>query len=316
MTADNNDIKLKKISEALQVLIDLEVPKALQNDRTALCLLALLDIKPNDKWADAKTPLVGITPMMEYSRNNYDKDYAPNTRETFRRFSMHQLVEAGIALYNPDKPDRPVNSPHTVYQISAAAFFLIKHFGTKAYAPLLTDFKAKIGSLAERYQQERNMAMVPVLIGTSREISLSPGDHSQLIKDIIEQFASRFLPGAVLLYVGDTGSKWGYFDKDTFEKIGLQADQHGKMPDVILYHPGKKWLVLAEAATSHGPVDSKRRIELVKLFPTKLSTIYLSAFPNKQTFTRFAPEVAWETEVWIADNPTHMIHFNGNKFLG
>jgi type II restriction enzyme len=313
---NKKDLKTQKISEAFQILIDLEVPKAQQNDRTALCLLALLDIKPDSKWADAKTPLVGITPIMEYAKDNYDKDYAPNTREHFRRYSMHQLVEAGIALYNPDKPDRPVNSPHAVYQISAAAFFLIKHFGTKAYTPLLADFKAKADSLAERYQQERTMAMVPVQITADKEISLSPGDHSQLIKDIIEQFASRFLPGALLLYVGDTGSKWGYFDKTTFEKIGLKADQHGKMPDVILYHPGKKWLLLAEAATSHGPVDSKRRIELEKLFPTKVTTIYLSAFPNKPTFTHFAPEIAWETEVWIADNPTHMIHFNGDKFLG
>ncbi|AEF85870.1 type II restriction enzyme BsuBI (Endonuclease BsuBI)(R.BsuBI) [Treponema primitia ZAS-2] len=126
--------------------------------------MALLDIKPESKWEDAKTPLIGITPIMDYAKNNYDKDYAPNSRETFRRFSMHQLVEAGIALYNPDKPDRPVNSPHAVYQISAAAVLLIKHFGTKAFAPLLTDFKAKVGSLAERYQQVRNMAMIPVQI--------------------------------------------------------------------------------------------------------------------------------------------------------
>jgi type II restriction enzyme len=305
-----------KIKDALSILIDMGVPKAQQNERTALCLLALLDMKPDTDWSDAKTPLVGITPMMEFARDNYQKDYAPNTRETFRRQSMHQLVEAGIALYNPDKQDRPVNSPHAVYQISAVAFFLAKHFGMDVYSTILEDFRKEIGTLAQRYQQMRDMTMIPVKLATNEEIKLSPGKHSSLIKEIIENFAPRFLPGAILLYVGDTGNKWGYFDKATFEKIGLQADEHGKMPDVMFYFEERQWLVNVESVTSHGPIDSKRQIELQKLFPTSLETVYISAFPNKQIFTHFAPEIAWETEVWIADNPTHMIHFNGDKFLG
>jgi type II restriction enzyme len=305
-----------KIKDALQILIDLGVPKSQQNERTALCLLALLDMKPETKRKGAKSPLVGITPMMQFSKENYGKNYAPNTRETFRRFSMHQLVEAGIALYNPDKPDRPVNSPHAVYQISAAALFLIKQYGLKTYQSSLEKFIAETGSLAEKYQQERKMLMVPVKVNKDENISLSPGKHSQLIKEIIEEFASRFLPGSTLLYVGDTGDKWGYFDKQIFEEIGLKIEEHGKMPDVIFYHPMKKWLVLVEAATSHGPVDNKRHLELEKLFPTKLKKIFISAFPNKQVFTRFSKDIAWETEVWISDNPTHMIHFNGNKFIG
>ncbi|GMO32595.1 MAG: BsuBI/PstI family type II restriction endonuclease [Termitinemataceae bacterium] len=310
-----------KINDALRILIDMGVPRAQQNERTALCLLALLDMKQSGKWEDAATPLVGITPMMEFARNNYQKDYAPNTRETFRRQSMHQLVEAGIALYNPDKPDRPVNSPNAVYQISAAAFFLAKHFGNDAYSTLLETFKTEIGSLAARYKQEREMTLLPVVLATGQNINLSPGDHSQLIKEIIESFAARFLPNATLLYVGETGNKWGYFDKETFEKIGLKADEHGKMPDVIFYFSDKEWLVLVESVTSHGPIDSKRQIELQKLFPVSqithpLEVVYISAFPNKQIFARFTSEIAWETEVWLADNPTHMIHFNGDKFLG
>jgi hypothetical protein len=305
-----------KIKEALQILIDLGVPHGQQNDRTALCLLALLDIRPKAEWHDAQSPLIGITPIMEFAKAHYKREYAPNTRETFRRFSMHQLVEAGIALYNPDKPDRPVNSPKAVYQISAAALFISKHYGMPVYQQLLEKFRTEIGSLAMRYQDEREMVMVPVSINSDSEIKLSPGEHSQLIKEIIEEFAPRFIPGAILLYVGDTGKKWGYFDSNTFRKIGLKADEHGKMPDVIFYQPSKKRLILAESVTSHGPVDSKRRIELEKLFPTDLTVIYLSAFPNKQVFTRYSQEIAWETEVWLSDNPTHMIHFNGDKFLG
>jgi type II restriction enzyme len=160
------------------------------------------------------------------------------------------------------------------------------------------------------------MQMIPVQINNNENISLSPGKHSKLIKDIIEEFASRFLAGSTLLYVGDTGKKWGYFDEKTFKNIGLTFDEHGKMPDVVFYNPSKKWLVLVESVTSHGPVDSKRQLELDKLFATNFKKIYVSAFPNKQTFTKYSQDIAWETEVWIADNATHMIHFNGDKFIG
>ena len=305
-----------KIKNAKQILIDLNVPKAQQNERTALCLLALLDMKPKSKWENAESPLVGITPMMQFAREHYQKDYAPNTRETFRRQSMHQLVEAGIALYNPDKPDRPVNSPHAVYQISAAALFLIKQYGTDTYQISLEKFRTETGSLTEKYQKERKMQMIPVQINKNEKISLSPGKHSQLIKEIIEEFAPRFLAGSTLLYVGDTGKKWGYFDEMIFKKLGLAFNEHGKMPDVVFYNPLKKWIVLVESVTSHGPVDSKRQLELDKLFNTNLKKIYVSAFPNKQIFTKYSPVIAWETEVWISDNATHMIHFNGDKFIG
>jgi type II restriction enzyme len=287
-----------KIKDALQILIDLGVPKGQQNERTALCLLALLDVKQKTKWKNAKTPLVGITPMMQYAKEHYDKNYAPNTRETFRRQSMHQLVEAGIALYNPDKPDRPVNSPHAVYQISAAALFLIKQYGTDTYQLSLEKFRSETGSLIEKYLQERKMKMIPVKINRDENITLSPGKHSQLIKEIIEEFAPRFLYSSILLYVGDTGNKWGYFDEETFEKIGLTFDEHGKMPDVIFYNSNKEWLILVESVTSHGPVDSKRKLELDKLFKTVLKKIYVSAFPNKQVFTKYSQDIAWETEVW------------------
>jgi hypothetical protein len=304
-----------KISEALKILTDLGVPKGQQNERTALCLLALIDIKENSNWEEAKNPLIGITPIMEFAKQFYQRNYAPNTRETFRRFSMHQLVEAGIALYNPDKPERPVNSPQTVYQISPLVRDIIKTFGTYDYDSAIEDFHEKIGFLAERYQWQRNMEMIPVNI-LGQRLQLTPGEHNQLIKDIIENFAPRFIPGSVLLYVGDTGNKWGYFDKETFEKIGLILDEHGKMPDCIFYLESRNWLILVESVTSHGPIDSKRKIELSKLFDTSLKNIYVTAFPNRQIFIRFTSEIAWETDVWLSDNPSHLIHFNGDKFLG
>lgn len=307
----------QKIQEAIDVLSLFGMPSAQQNERTAYCLLALLNLTPEKKWTDAENPLVGITPMMTFAKDHYNKEYAPNTRETFRRFSTHQMVQAGIALYNPDKPDRAVNSPNAVYQISPEALKVIKAYKTKAFNTLLEDFIKNQSTLSAQYAHEREMNMVPVKIRKNHRIQLSPGKHSELIRDIIEQMSPRFLKDSTLVYVGDTGEKWGYYDGKLAENLSFDLQQHGKMPDVILYIEDKKWLVLIESVISHGPVDSKRHIELENLFKNvQAAKIYISAFPDKKTFMHYAQEIAWETEAWIADSPTHMIHFNGDKFLG
>ncbi len=307
----------KRIVEAIDILGQFGLPCAQINERTAYCLLALLNITPDKAWGEAGSPLVGITPMMDFAREYYGKDYAPNTRETFRRFSMHQMVQAGIALYNPDMPDRPTNSPKAVYQISPAALDVIKTYGSRDWTGKLSAFKRMASTLTAQYAKERLMDMVKVKIRKDLQVSLSPGKHNELIRAIIEDMAPRFIPGSTLVYIGDTGEKWGFFDDALSARLGFSVEVHGKMPDVILWQEEKNWLVLVESVTSHGPVDSKRYIELSELFSSvHADKVFISAFPDKRTFARFASDVAWETEVWVSDNPTHMVHFNGDKFIG
>jgi BsuBI/PstI restriction endonuclease domain/BsuBI/PstI restriction endonuclease HTH domain len=306
-----------RIADALQVLGELGMPRAQQNDRSALCLLALLDLTQEKSWTAAQNPLVGITPMVEFARDHYGKQYAPNTRETFRRQTMHQLMAAGIALYNPDNPTRPVNSPKAVYQIEPETLKLLRTCGTSAWAKNLTAYLKKRKTLTARYARAREMRKLPVKLATGETMRLSPGDHSELIKAIIEEFAPRFVPGGVLIYAGDTGEKWGYFDKELLSRLGVQVDGHGKMPDIVLYYPELGWLLLVESVTSHGPVDGKRHDELARLFSgSKAGLVYVTAFPSRAVMTRYVGEIAWETEVWVADAPSHLIHFNGARFLG
>ncbi len=305
------------IEGALQILDTLGLPRRQRNERSALCLLALLNLTPKKTWAQAENPLIGITPMMEFSRKQYNKDYAPNTRETFRRQTIHQFVQAGIALYNPDRPDRPVNSPKAVYQISPETLELLKTFGTKKWETSLKNYLSTNKTLSQIYAKERVQKLIPVRIAPGKEIKISPGEHSELIKAIVEDFAPRFAPGAVLVYVGDTGEKWGYFDKKLLAKLGVTVDSHGKMPDVVLYYSEKDWLLLVESVTSHGPVNAKRHEELARLFAgATAGLVYVTAFPSRTVMTRYLAEIAWETEVWVADAPWHLIHFNGPRFLG
>ncbi len=305
------------VKAARQIIVALGLPRAQQNERSALCLLALLNLTPGKAWADAQNPLVGITPIMDWVREHYDKHYAPNSRETIRRQTMHQFCDAGLALYNPDKPERPVNSPKAVYQIEPAALALLRTFDTLAWHESLTDYLAMRETLVARYAMVREHNRIPLQIAPGKEITLSPGEHSELIRAVIEEFAPRFASDSVLIYVGDTGEKWGYFDAPLLANLGVEVDSHGKMPDVVLHFTQKNWLLLIEAVTSHGPVDGKRHAELATLFSGSIAgLVYVTAFPDRAVMGRYLKEIAWETEVWVADAPSHLIHFNGDRFLG
>ncbi|HAV4457315.1 TPA: restriction endonuclease [Acinetobacter baumannii] len=311
---NSRDIKLQ---QAYEILVQLGMPRQQLNERTALCLLCLLDMTPEKTWNQASNLLVGITPIMNWARTHYQREYAPNTRETFRRQSMHQFIEAGICLYNPDKPDRPVNSPKAVYQIEFNLLQVLQTYGTEQYEIMLKNYLQQRQSLAQMYAREREMNMIPLQLIDGQTILLSPGDHSQLIKDIITEFGARYVPRGVLVYAGDTGNKHGYFNIELLASLGVQLDNHGKLPDVIIYNSEKKWLFLIEAVTTHGPVDHKRYGELNSLFKScNAGLVFVSAFPDTKTYVKYSGVIAWETEVWIADNPSHMIHFNGSRFMG
>ncbi len=307
----------QKIDDALEILRAIEMPRGQLNERSALTLLALLDLKPAGNWNDLRRPLIGITPIMEFARQQYGREYAPNTHETFRRQTMHQFVEASVALYNPDDPNRPVNSPLACYQISEEAFRAIQTYRTDSWQRAIADYLDEIGSLAAKWEMQRNMQMIPVMLDEHTEIMLAPGEHSLLIEQIITGFAPRFAPGAEVIYVGDTGDKADYFQEHRLADLGVTLNPHGKMPDVNLYYTTNNWLLLVESVTSHGPVDPKRHNELAELFGgARASLVYVTAFPDRTVMARYLRAISWETEVWCADAPSHLIHFDGERFLG
>lgn len=309
--------KAQRLAEAESILTDLGMPRAQLNERSSLCLLALLNLSTEKTWEQAQSPLIGITPIMDWARDNFDKDYAPNTRETVRRQSMHQFIEAGICTYNPDNPQRPVNSPKAVYQIEPNLLPVLKSYGKDEFKKYLATYLKTRKTLIEQYAKAREMEMVPVQLPNGQNLLLSPGEHSELIRDIVLDFGARFAPGGELVYAGDTGNKHGFFNEELLSDLGMKLDNHGKLPDVVIFMRDKNWLLLIESVTSHGPVDGKRHAELAKLFNhCTAGLVYVSAFPTRKTFLKYLEVIAWESEVWIADAPTHLIHFNGVRFLG
>jgi adenine-specific DNA-methyltransferase len=307
----------KRIDEALGIVKDLGFPRAQHNERTALTLLSLLNLKPGMSWPEAESPLLGITPMMDFFRNYYGKDYKPNTRESVRKQSVHQLLAAALIVANPDDPDRPINSGKTVYQIEQGALELLRTFGTPEWEMNLRTYLSSVETLKKRYAQEREMRRIPVVVAPDKTITLSPGGQNILVEQIINEFASRFTPGGKVLYVGDTDSKFAYFDEEGLAELGVTLESHGKMPDVIIYYTQKDWLVLIEAVTSHGPIDGLRKDELKRLFYAyKEKLVFVTTFLSRDAMVEYLRDISWETEVWVAEAPTHLIHFNGERFLG
>jgi hypothetical protein len=260
---------------------------------------------------------MGITPMMDFFAEHYAKKYAPNTRETVRRQTVHQFVQAALIVPNPDKPSRPTNSPKAVYQIEASVLKLLREFGKPGWKTQLKKYLLTVETLKKRYARERDTRRIPVVLADGQEIRLSPGGQNVLVKKIIDDFCQFFTPGGQIIYVGDTQTKWAYFDTDALSEIGVEIEEHGKMPDVVVHHVEKDWLVLIEAVTSHGPVNPKRRRELKELFAgSKIGLVFVTAFLERRAMIKYLNDISWETEAWVAASPTHLIHFNGERFLG
>lgn len=305
------------IRQAREALSMLGFDRARSNERSALTLLGLLGLRPGDSWADASRGLHGVTPLMNWMAEHFNKHYAPNSRETVRRQTLHQFVDAALVVLNPDDPSRPVNSGKNVYQIDESAFALLRQFGTLQWDKNLPGYLERRPGQQAAYAAAREQAMIPVTLPDGAEIKLTPGGQNILIRNILEQFCPRWTPGGRVLYVGDAGKKNPVYDIEGFAQDGLVLDKHGKLPDLVVSLPSRDWLVLIEAANSHGPVDSKRHSELKALFSASLSgLVYVSCFTSRVEMRKYLADIAWETDVWCADNPTHLIHFNGERFLG
>ncbi|MBN3939477.1 MAG: Eco57I restriction-modification methylase domain-containing protein [Nostoc sp. NMS9] len=314
--SENNPLIIKtRIDEALQILIELGLPRAQLNERSALTLLALLDLKPTVPWEAATSPLMGITPMMEFMAQHYGKTYKPNTRETVRRQTVHQFLDSALIIVNPDAPERPVNSPKTVYQIEESALELLRTYGTTEWEKSIHTYLASVETLKQRYAQERELSRIPIVIEGEVK-TLSPGGQNILIEKIIKEFAERFTPGGKLIYIGDTDEKFAHFNEVALRDLGVTIDSHGKMPDVIIHHLENNWLVLIEAVTSHGPINPKRKKELEVIFANiKIPLVMVTTFLSRKAMVEYLAEIAWETDVWVAEDSTHLIHFNGEYLL-
>lgn len=306
-----------KIEQAQEILEVFGLPSAQQNEVSALTILALAQLSEKNTWKEASNPMLRVHDVLIEIKQRYGREYAENSRETIRRKVLHQFEQAGIVVRNTDDPTRPTNSGLNNYMLSEAALDVVRAYGSSKWKARVENFIEKQGKLLDVYQKAKEQTKIPLQVAEGVVYKLSPGKHNKLEVAIVEEFGPRFAPGAKLIYFGDTAKKTLILDEAVFKKLGLPVSAHGKFPDVILYDSKRKWLFLIEAVASHGPVSPKRHIELEKLFANcKAGKIYVTAFLDFATYKKYSNDIAWETEVWIAEMPSHMIHFNGDKFFG
>lgn len=308
---------MDKLEYAKSLLNQIGMPQKQQGVLCALALLAMAGLKRDSRWSDATNEWIRIHDIMRFIADNYDVIYAENSRETFRKQAMHPFRTAALIEDN----GMSTNSPNYRYRITNEFLNVIKEVTEDSLCAsepgmALTMFLSNHESLSQIYASKKKMQKMPVRIN-HQNFTFSPGKHNELQKAIIEEFAPRFAPNSECLYVGDTIQKDLVKNIEKLSELGFEITLHDKMPDVVLYRQDKDWIYFIESVTSVGPMDPKRIVEIEAMTRNvKSGKIYVTAFLDFSTFKKFSEQLAWETEVWIADMPDHMIHLNGDKFLG
>lgn len=303
---------MSKKEESKEILQAMEIPAKQQNDMCCFVLLAMAGIKEPDSWASATNEWIRIHDIIAYTKDNYGVVYAENSRETFRKQAMHHFRNAAFIEDN----GKATNSPNYRYRLTSEMLNLIQSYGGASWDSKKQAFMSEHESLISQYASKKTVQKMPVRINDS-DFTFSPGKHNELQKAIIEEFAPRFAAGSECLYVGDTTEKDLVKDVEKLRELGFEITLHDKMPDVVLYVKDKNWIYFVESVTSVGPMEPKRIKEIEEITQgVTAGKIYVTAFLDFKTFKKFSDSLAWETEVWIADMPDHMIHLNGDKFLG
>ncbi len=303
---------MPKLDEAREFLMNVGMPKAQQADICALSILAMAGIKPDSDWKDATNEWIRIHDIIAFANQHYGTTYAENSRETFRKQAMHRFRTAALIEDN----GKATNSPNYRYRITDETLKVLRAWGSNSAEKQMNRFLAYHEKLVDIYASKKKMTMMPVKIN-GLDFQFSTGKHNELQKAIIEEFAPRFAPGSECLYVGDTTQKDLVKNVNKLKKLGFSITLHDKMPDVVLYREEEDWIYFVESVTSVGPMDPKRILEITDMTKdVKSGKIFVTAFLDFATYKKFADSLAWETEVWIADMPDHMIHLNGDRFLG
>ena len=310
---------MDKIEIAKDLLGKIGMPTAQQSTLCCLTLLAMANVKKDGTFQDATNDWIRIHDVISFIDKEYGVIYAENSRETFRKQAMHHFRTAAIIEDN----GKATNSPNYRYRLTGEFLRVVQSIKEPDDTSVCEDDDFEIQSFINRHQSlkdiyasKKQMQKMPVKIN-NQDFTFSPGKHNQLQKAIIEEFAPRFAPNSECLYVGDTTEKDLVKNVKKLKELGFEITLHDKMPDVVLYREDKNWIYFVESVTSVGPMDPKRIVEIGQMTgKVSAGMIFVTAFLDFKTFKKFSEFLAWETEVWIADMPDHMIHLNGDKFLG
>lgn len=312
----------KVINEAVHLLevcgLPMSEKSVRQREKSAMSFLAVAGVTHSAAWPSSGESLpLGTRKIIHFINKHFQESISEGSYDDIRRKDLKDAVQAGLVIASAGKPGSSVNDPTRGYALAEDFAKLVRTFGQKGWQASAAAFMAKRASLAEERRAKAVFETIPVILPNGMKLSLSNGPHNLLQKAIVEQFLPRFGYGATVVYIGDTAQKSLHVDSVLAEKLNLDLDLAKKIPDVIAYAEGKKWLYLIEAVHSFGPISNERRMDLTQFAAgSKSGIVFVTAFLDLKSFRKCAADIGWDTEVWIAAEPDHLIHWNGDRFLG
>ena len=254
--------------------------------------------------------------IIEFENTHYGENISSGSYDDIRRKDLKPLTDAGLVLNSSLLDQSATNNPNRGYALDAQFANLLKVFGSSKWDAKLSYFLETRRKTKEELERKRAMERIPVTLPSGKMLELSAGEHNLLQKKIIEEFLPQFGMGAQVLYVGDTTDKYLFRDDEILKSIQFFPLEHDALPDVVAYSRERNLLFLIEAYNTSGPMDNSRVVKLKSLLKDcTADTVFITAFLNAKEFMKLFPKIAWETEVWIAEEPEHMVHLNGYKFL-
>ena len=324
ITKSKKSEKIRRLQEeAIEILVSVGIPVADKTERSlekmAMAFLAVAGVV--EKWAEAQgydeKRFLRSRDILRFYNANYEENLSDSSYDDIRREDLKLLVLADLILKSANNPTAATNDGTRGYALEPSFKKLVRTYKTPEWQVNLAAYMTGKASLKDQLARNRNIQKVPVTLPDGKQLEFSAGQHNLLQKLIIEEFLPRFGQESKVLYVGDTAKKILHIDEAALKSINFFELSHDELPDVIVYNDQNNWLYLIEAVHSSGPISEVRMLELKALTDTCTAEIvYVTAFLNRTAFRKWASDIAWESEVWIADNPDHLVHFNGDKFLG
>lgn len=287
-------------------------------ERMAMACMAVADIRTSlqETKSAADGRFLTTREIIVYENANYGENISSGSYDDVRRQDLLYPVQAGVVLNSSALDPQATNNPRRGYALSPHFARLLKAHGTSGWETELTLYRECAASLAEELARKRSLEKIPVTLPSGICLELSAGEHNVLQRAIVEDFLPRFGMGAEVLYIGDTSDKFLYINKAGLEELNFFVLEHDELPDVVAYSKEKNLLTLVEAVHSAGPMSEIRVRKLRERLKDCTATVtFVTAFLNRKELRKWLADIAWETEVWLADTTDHMIHFNGDKYL-
>lgn len=302
--------------------------------RLARALLAVAQLRPDDPWRAAvsveeeaaanptvkpKTAAVSQRGVLRWWNAHYGTNYELSSYDDVKRKELDHLIDFHLAKAAAGKPNADLNDGTRGHALSIEGLELVRAFGSNEWPAALDRFKEALPQLTIASAERRRKHLSRVLLPSGIELALGSGPHNLLQKAVVDQFLGGFGGDKVeVLYIGDTSNKFLHFDAGKLQEIRMPVPERGKkMVDIIAYDPSRNWVFLIEAVHSSNPLTEIRHRQLREAAKNcRAGRVFVTAFLTKKDFRRYCCDISWETEVWIAEAPSHLIHFNGDRFLG